>query len=311
MEIRKTRIINLENYLGAIPDGRSFRIITNVTERPEQLARAGFGPVLGGGETVLPTPHGRVSRYNADGRWTVRRDLPKELRYIRTISWRWRQWAGRDQHEEKEEFRDIYRDCYPRELVPPPSVEVTYVEVEELRLIASPVLTRTAQRGEANKHAINLFLELFGVCELVTEDLARYSRLDLRTVNWRMLPPGEYPWEQLRTHLEQMLDRTSENTQRVILDRAAFLRSLNPDQVFVGAGGFGDYVAYLFRVRGIVVLESIRRDNALYVFGDDWQTVSRLTKAEVLSQRRQQARIIHTDGWKDRLQAVVNRSAAA
>ena len=311
MEIRRTRIINLENYLGPIPDGGSFRIITNVTERPEQLARAGFGPALEGGETILPTPHGRVSRFNAEGRWTVRRDLPKEPRYIRTISWRWRQWAGRDQHEEKEEFRDIYRDCYPREQVPPPSVEMTYLEVEGQRLVASPVLVNTSRNGEANKHAINLFLELFGVCELVTDDLARYIRPDLRTVNWRMLPPGEYPWEKVRTHLEQMIGRTSESTQRVIMDRAAFLGSLSPDQVFVGAGGFGDYVAYLFRARGVVVLESIRRDNALYVFGDDWRTVSRLTKAEVLSQGRHQARIIHTDGWKERLQRLISRPAAA
>lgn len=311
MEIRKTRIINLENYLGPIPEGASFRIITDVTSKPEMLMRAGFGSDPGSGEIILPSPCGRVSRFNANGRWTVRRDLPKEPRYIRTISWRWRQWAGRDQHEEKEEFRDIFRDCYPRELVPPPSVDLTYIEVGGQRLVASPVLTHAPMNSDANKHAINLFLEMFGVCELATEELGRYTHPDLRTVNWRMLPPGVHPWERLLEHLEQILVRTSENTRRVIMDRAIFLRSLGPDQLYVGAGGFSDYVAYVFRAHGLVVLESIRQDNALYAFGEDWQVVSRLTKAEILSQHRHRARIIHTDGWKARLRALLNRAAAA
>lgn len=311
MEIRKTRIVNLDKYLGPVPDGVSFRIISNVTERPDQLERLGFSPAVGGGETILPAPSGRISRFNANGHWAVRRDLPKEPRYIRTITWRWSQWAGRDQRVEKEEFRDIYRDCYPRELIPPPSVEVAYVEVNGQRLMVSPVMINTARSSESNKHTINLFLELFGVCELVTVDLSRYTKPDLRAVNWRMLPPGEYPWDRLHAHLEQILGRVSEGTQRVIIDRAAFLRSLNPDQIFVGAGGFSDYVAYLFRRCDLVVLESIRQDNALYVFGDDWQVVSRLSKAEVLSQNRHRARIIHTEGWKDRLRFMMDRSAVA
>lgn len=53
-------------------------------------------------------------------------------------------------------------------------------------------------------------------------------------------------------------------------------------------GGFNDYLAYVFRAHKVVVLESVRMDNAIYVFGLDWQGVSQLTKAQVLSNKYHQ-----------------------
>jgi len=79
----------------------------------------------------------------------------------------------------------------------------------------------------------------------------------------------------------------------------------------VSRGGFDDYLAYLFRARKIVILESVRRDNAIYVFGRDWKKVSQLTKAEVLSNRFHVARIVHTKGWKTQLARLMARTRAA
>ena len=61
----------------------------------------------------------------------------------------------------------------------------------------------------------------------------------------------------------------------------------------------------MFRSRGVVVLESIRKDNALYLFGDGWERFSRLSKAEVLSNNHHLDRIIHAQGWKARLAQVL------
>lgn len=85
----------------------------------------------------------------------------------------------------------------------------------------------------------------------------------------------------------------------IIEDRVETIRGYVPDRVFVGQGGFGDYLAYEFVSRGFVVLEAIRRDNALYVFGSDWEVVSQLTKAQVLSGNLHAHRVIHKDGWKN------------
>jgi hypothetical protein len=263
------------------------------------------------GETVLPAPIGPVSRFNAEGKWEVHKNQPKVSRYIRTVHWRWRQWAGRHQYEEHEDFRDIHRNCYPRSLIPPPAVELTYVDCGGRRLVISPVYRNRPKEHEGIGHGINLFLELFGTCELVRTDLELFSELQIRRVNWRMLPPGEHPWERLYEHLNGMLGRQSQNTRSVILDRQETMKGYGPDAIYVGLGGFSDYLAYVFKSRGLVVLESVRRDNAIYVFGRDWERFARLTKAEVLSSGHHKARIIHAQGWKDRLAELLTKAKAA
>lgn len=307
LEIRRTRIINLDNYLNAVPAGAAFRVVSDVTDRPDFLDRIGFGADPPDGAKVLPAIRGPVSRFNAEGRWIVLRDQPKENRFIRTVSWRWKDWSG----EEHEEFKDIHRECYPRDLVPPPAIELTYKALGERCLIVSPLLAHERASSDLNKHTINLLLELLGNCVLVTASLEAYRPPTVHAVNWKLLPPGEYPWERLRGHIEKALGRAGEGTQRVIMDRQETLRALKPDQMYVGEGGYSDYVAYVFKPRGLVVLESIRRDNAIYVFGSDWRAVSRLSKAEVLSAHHHEARIIHSDGWKDRLRSLLFGREAA
>jgi hypothetical protein len=101
-----------------------------------------------------------------------------------------------------------------------------------------------------------------------------------------------------------------DGTRKVIWDRQETLKSFAPDEIYVGQGGFGDYLAYVFRARRIVILESVRMDNAIYVFGLNWQAVSKLTKAQVLSNRHHKDRIIHAKGWKGRLARLLDKSAA-
>jgi hypothetical protein len=313
MLIKKAYIRNVESYLAGLPAGIALRPVIEVDdELMKRLPTFGFPSVPEDGHTVLPSPVGPVSRFNADGRWLVHRDQPKEHRYIRTVSWRWKQWSGRDQTEEREDFRDINRDCYPRTLVPPPGVEVTYVERGGKPMLIAPLLKNEPRQVEAIGHAINLLLELAGECQLVREDYTPFAPPLLHRVNWSMLPPGAHPWERIAGHLERVLVRDSDNTRRVILDRQATIMEHQPDEQYVGLGGFSDYIAYVFKPQGVVVLESIRRDNAIYVFGDGWERFARLTKAEVLGNLLHRARIVHCTGWKERLAEVLgNRAAAA
>jgi hypothetical protein len=76
---------------------------------------------------------------------------------------------------------------------------------------------------------------------------------------------------------------------------------LGPDEIFVGEAGFDDDLAYVFKSRRVVVLESVRNDNAIHVFGLDWKRVSQLSKAEIVRRSFRTARIVHTKGWKTQL----------
>lgn len=312
MMIRKKRIRSVANYLAGIAVGAELWPVVQLNEGlQKRLSRAGFPGDPKIGDTVLPNAVGPISRFNADGRWKVHRDKPKEERYVRTVRWRWKQWAGGGHQEEHEDFRDIYQRCYPRTHIEPPGVELSYVEQGGDAFIVSPVSRNIEGNYEAICHQINLLLELFGECELVKADLNRYTALKVNRLNWNMLPPGKHPWPKLHAHLKGCLGRLSENTQSVIFDRQKTILDFEPDEQFIGAGGFSDYIAYVFKDRGIVVLESIRKGNAIYIFGENWAQFSRLTKAEVLNKDLHLTRLIHTKGWKTKFARLMDGREAA
>ncbi len=301
MQIKRSRIFNLARYLGHLA-GPRFQIVCNLTEVPEsRLARAGIHTEFEDGDSFLPAAVGRVSRYNTEGRWITRRDLPKESRYIHTVYWQWETWNG-DQHSD---FRDVYRECYQREQVPPPAIELIFRQLQGGPLVASPLLTNSTADEEANKHVINLFLELFGGCDILEEGESSPPPPRVRHVNWRFLPPGSAPWDRLIEHLDRTLPIHAAGSHVVIRDRQETIYNYGPNETYIGAGGFSDYIAYEFASRNIVILESIKKDNALYVFGDDWQSCSKLSKAEVLSNSLHTDRIVHSQGWKAQLRAVM------
>jgi hypothetical protein len=310
MKIVRSRIRNVERYLAGLSEDLSVRVLVSVGEPELRVARRiGFDASVSG-ETVLPRVVGPATRFNAEGRYVVRRDLPKENRYVRTVLWRWQEWAGRERVE-REETKDIYRDCYPREFHAPPSLELTFAVHGDERFITSEEFRRDGLDSDRLRHAVNVFLELFGHCELVAADLSGRGDPTLQRVNWRMLPPGEQPWPRLRAHLEHVLAAAPKDTRTMILERQENVIGLGPAQIFVGNGGFDDYLAYVFPRRGLVVLESIRRDNAIYVFGSDWEIVSQLSKAQVLSGAVHKVRIIHSGGWKERLANFIGVRRAA
>ena len=307
MFIRRSRIINLDRYLDQL-ESHNFHVIYDLSvDREAALAAIGFPENPANGDRVLPLIKGKVSRFNAEGGWVIHRDQPKERRYIRTVFWQWRTWGG----DEYSDFRDIYRECYPRTQVPPPSVELTYRELGERRIITSPLLIKDGANREQNKHVINLFLELVGSCTLVGEDMAIPAFPHPRQLNWRFLPPGARPWEALEEHIKGMVPDTSSGSRVIALDRARTLHSYGPDETYTGTAGYHDYIAYVFKTRGITILDSVRRDNALYVFGQNWERCSRLTKAEVLGGALHHKRIVHSDGWRSRLAQLMRRSEAA
>ncbi|WP_025898638.1 hypothetical protein [Sneathiella glossodoripedis] len=302
MFIRKKRIRSLSAYISNIPIGAEFHPVVELDEASlKKLPRIGFSTEPASGDTILPNVVGPISRFNTDGKWQIHRDQPKEKRYIRTVRWTWKQWAGRGQYEEHEDFRDIYRRCYPRSLIPVPGVELTYIEKDDKILIVAPALRNLDKQHPDVLHSVNLLLELFGVCELVKADLGSFSNIKVKRLNWQLLPPGKYPWVRLKGHLDEVLKRMSENTQSVIFDRQETILSFNPDEQFVGKGGFSDYISYVFKDRGLVVLESIRKGNAIYVFGLDWDRFSKLTKSEIINANLHLARLVHTKGWKTKI----------
>ena len=72
----------------------------------------------------------------------------------------------------------------------------------------------------------------------------------------------------------------------------------NPDFVAYGRSGFRGYAVFGFTSRNLYILESAVPNNATYVLQNDWESISQLSKAEILSQELHRARIIHSTNWQ-------------
>ena len=306
MLIKQSSIRSVDRYLSCVQKYPAVRLVARVIpELSNRAIKAGFSVNSRSGDTVLPNIVGSCSKFNAEGKFLIRKDLPKEERYITTAEWSWEQWCGRNQTKTVTEYRDIYKECYQREFIPPPSLELTWVEHDNGKFVSSEKVETNTLEPDFFKHAINLFLELFGECEICKDDFSGFRVPLIKRLNWELLPSGKYPWEKVNRHVKNLVSDKHSKYSNVILDRQESIVRFEPDDVYIGTGGFRSYVAYVFRSKKIVVLESILTGNATYVFGENWKKFSMLSKAEILDNNFQKDRIIHSKGWEGRLEVIL------
>lgn len=291
-------IRSLSSYRSLIESLAEFRVVSPpLTD--ELIRRIGFEGSPGVGDAIVPAAIGPSTHFNALGREVVRKDLPMETR-SRIIDTTWKDWHGQTHHGTQ------YRDykAYPRELVPPPGEELTVMQ-RGLDLVAASRVVRRNEPEKAIVHILNLILEIFGQLDIAQPDLAPAVRV--RRVNWKILPPGEYPFARASTALAGYLQRLPGGVRAVAEYRIKEITRHKPDFIAVGMGGFSDYVVFGFTDRRRYVLESPLLGNATYVFRDDWARFAALSKAEIIQGNLQEARLIHNKQWPRMLRAAVQR----
>lgn len=294
----KKRIRNISNYCRHIKPGTNLIIGIHYNNNyDELLKKIGFSKNLEIGEKVLPSAKfGIISRINANGSYIIHKDQPKETAY-REIEWHWKQWCGRGHFEEHSKIVDVPYKRYQRTKILPPSIELTISSSTTGNLlITSPVI----EYSENNKnllHIINLFLEIFHECIFFTDNLDKIINVPVKQLNWKILPKGVRPWEKLEIDVKSVLDKTKKGNKPVVLNRFNEINKKHPDFVAVGEAGFSGYVIFGFSDKNIYILESIFTNNATYIFENNWEDLSRKSKAEILSNNLQKYRIIHRENW--------------
>lgn len=304
--INRKRIRNLQLYIRGFADGEPVNCAVRVTDDLRvRLEKAGFTSELAAGETVLPTVLGPTSRFNAEGRLYPQRDQPKETAY-RTVEWTRVEFHGKDRVEVTE-LRDIPYQRYPRTFVEPPSIELLLrCDEQGSLLVTAPAVPYVDEAHKLLLHTINLLLELFGSCELLNAELtAAPPPPTVKRLNWKVLPQGVMPWEQLRTALEPMVDRSRSSARPFLEQRLRMLHRFRPDFQVLGEAGFGGYVIFGFSTRKLFVCECAIYGNATYVFGENWERLSQFSKAEILNGSLERARIIHVLSWETHLRELL------
>ena len=297
MKITKRRIKNVDQFTKLYAQNEKLYIVANLKDiGPGVIQSIGFPEDIKVGITILPKVKGPISDYNANGKYIVHEDKPKETVYHTILH---RDWHG------NYGFADMPYERYPRTFIPAPNIELTIIEIEGKLFISTIGLDNNEQNAEQIKHCINLFLELFGICELYDKSLTPIVKnVPLKRVNWQILPEGEYPWQHI-AKLAGGIGSLRDNQGKLERYRIESILSYKPDEMYYGTGGFYGYLVFIFKKKNLVIMENIKYGNATYVFEGNWKKFSQMTKAEIIQEKLMKDRLRHNKYWKYQLGKVI------
>lgn len=283
-------------------------IILNIHKDKSILKKMGFTDKLEIGETILPAKVGPVTRFNSEGKELIDKNKPKEI-MSREIEWCWNQWAGKGNTERVCKNVIITYKRYARIFINPPSVEVTISKKDEDKIwITTPKIKLSENNYERAIIQINLMLELFGSCHILSESLIP-SIIPTIKLNWQILPPGKRPWIEQKKLLGPIFDLIKDKRRRPVIDsRLENMNKLGPDFTATGTYGFKGYIVFGFLSKNIYILESILYGNAIYVFNDKWEHLTKRTKAEIINNGLQIERITHNGdriNWESKIKELL------
>lgn len=183
-----------------------------------------------------------------------------------------------------------------RDYFEPYSVYFTLVADSDKSYIVSDAIPYITENREKLLNTVNMLLGMFGECTVdFSEQESQIKRI---FVNWDILPKGKYPWSAVRETLGNLTKGNTKTQAELMLRNCELIYARNPDFVAYGRAGFKGYAVFGFTSRDLYILESAVPNNATYVLQNNWETISQLSKAEILSQELHKARIIHSASWQ-------------
>jgi hypothetical protein len=123
-------------------------------------------------------------------------------------------------------------------------------------------------------------------------------------VNWELLPPGKR--DEVLAKILARFHKPSPELQRTITERYDLLASMSPAAFVLGESEFRRYFGAKF-TESLVVFENLEYGNAIYVMYDNWQTLSKQSRIQLLSSKDKSGfdRVIHKSGWQKELKRIV------
>ena len=101
----------------------------------------------------------------------------------------------------------------------------------------------------------------------------------IRKVNWEFLPPGYWPIDD--SSVASLF--ASKSSKAIIRERLIAATALDPFEIVIGKNEFNEYLCFRFRNNNKVLLESPYEGNAAYVLRGDWESLSKITKLQLMN----------------------------
>jgi hypothetical protein len=252
------------------------------------------GQITAGEPVLLPRTRGLFAARNLDGWVEKRKDLPKEQREIFNMA---PDWNGNGYHTVS---RTI--EAWPLQHHSARLNTISATVLEQLRdgalvrfRVDQPLSRESDSFATDLKFNIRFLKEAVGAANVFDADLSDEDFAKIQTVDWQMLPAGsgDRVLAQLATRRGVSAER-----MRVAGERLRTLDRLGHDGFIVGTGRFSNYFGAKFGQR-LVALENLEYGNALYVFEENWEELSKLSRSELVRRRDPQVhRIPHVSGWQ-------------
>lgn len=255
---------------------------------------------------IPPPSMGRWSRWNVVGRRIIRKDLPKVSK-----SWGWDVPIYGD-YKKGTVFITHTREVYQRQDIHGANLPIVMQAQEPVagRVTVAFRVDRVFNRQSYAERdllmALSLLRENVGRPDIVAADLTVEAWLADQTVDWEILPVGTRELNDVIDDVVKRLRVAPDSPRQSILrERVEAIAALNPPAAVIGDGEFTRYFGFKFR-EDLVVLENVNYGNALYVMYEDWQELSKRSRVELLAEPdANYDRIVHRDGWEQRLRALV------
>lgn len=293
MLIQGKNIRSAQKYLGFLSDQETFVIgLRDLSKYKQVLKFYGYDPDIRSTQTSVPYGNKGQTSYNASGKFEVYKDKPKEYRSIIRY-YNLPDWQG-NYHSGSWVDRKL---CYKREFLPPPKIQLI---LSDGKFYSQPLLNAD-EFMETNKLIMNMFLEMFGEFEILNEDLSPKIPSAFKRLPWIILPKGECPWEEIEEQIKERISRYPEREQKEIVACHNRLKSMQPSELTVGVEGFKGYLIYTYPQIDTHVFESYSPGNATYVFGENWESASILSKATIIKSSLHKERVVHTSNWPNKI----------
>jgi hypothetical protein len=253
---------------------------------------------------VIPPPDvGRYSQRNVEGWEFLRKDLPKITKSFYMEAPNYGDWFNgshtvvHDRLVYQREFREPRDIAISIELLSVSrGVSTTYL----MKFAVECVLDRDNPDLEDDLlFCLNILQENVGAVDVYPSGTTRGDFIRTQRLDWEIFPPGSV--QEIVSRLSKKMRGMKGGTDAALRDRIEAFSKLKPKAYIQGTGGFNSYVGAQF-ADDLVVFENVRYGNALYVLYDDWESVSRRSRIDLI---RGTDRIVHGPVWKEQLDAII------
>lgn len=298
MYIKQSRIRSSKKILSDVEWNQEFYLGIEISDETKSVLNRKFNNLeIVDQSTIFPSPmYGIMSRRNAVGEVIPQKEHPKETAF-RAQSWKLTDWGGNSHSGTSY----VPYERYPRKFIEPKELKFTVLtnQHEKDILILDSKYSKSAHVDIDIIFGANLILEIFGEVNTFVINNGEILVKDMETVNWEILPPGEKIWTAFS---KNQVNNLSKSEQYLINERFEYVRGFKPDVIRQGIGGYTGYLIFEFSKINLFVFDSIIYGDAMYIFEDDWENISKLSKKEIIQEGLAKERIIHNNYWKSKLE---------